>query len=547
MGTGGRSAMAGGVYYYDPVLKAAGKLPEYYDHTLFVFEWMRDWVKAVKLNENGEVKSIEPFLPSVEFSSPMDMAIGKDGAMYVLEYGSGWYSDNNDAKLSRIEYVSGNRPPLAKASASIIAGAAPLKVKFSSQGTLDYDEDPLTYAWRFTPAATIHSRKANPEYTFTQPGTYPVKLTVADSKGQKSTANLEVIVGNSKPEVAIQVKGNTTFFWDNDKVNYRVLVKDKEDGSLAKGTIKPGNVYVFLDYIADGDNLSPVITGQQTIMRNDLNVLHPGKVLIDQSDCKSCHAPEKNSIGPSYKAIASRYKGNTEAMNRLAEKIIKGGGGAWDRDFVMVAHPQLSKKATLEMVKYIMTYAEDKPETQRLSPQGEVVLAIPKGKNNEGSYRITALYTDRGARNVKKLSEHAYVVLRSPRVQAENYDDFKGLKVIGNLEDGDNRYLGEINHNAYTLYKSLDLTGIDRLTYQFSANGPGGLIEVHLDSINGPKVSSARLIPTGAPDAWKTETFPLQPQTGKHDLYLVYRAEGEEKRNLFNLNWLFFEKAEPKL
>lgn len=148
---------------------------------------------------------------------------------------------------------------------------------------------------------------------------------------------------------------------------------------------------------------------------------------------------------------------------------------------------------------------------------------------------------------MKKLSAHAYVLLRSPRIQAENYDGFKGLKVMGNLEDGDNRYLGEINHNAYTLYKNFDLTDIDRLTYQFASNGSGGLVEVHLDSLKGPKISSAKLPRTGGPDTWKTDTFPLQPHTGKHDLYLVYRAEGEGKSKLFNLNWFFFEKAEVKL
>jgi len=36
--------------------------------------------------------------------APIDMAFGPDGALYLLEYGSGYYVENADAQLSRIEY-----------------------------------------------------------------------------------------------------------------------------------------------------------------------------------------------------------------------------------------------------------------------------------------------------------------------------------------------------------------------------------------------------------------------------------------------------------
>jgi glucose/arabinose dehydrogenase len=105
LGTGGRTAMAGPVYQYDPDLESPYKLPEYYDDTLFIYEWSRRWIKEVKLDEDGQVLKINPFLPSLQLRRPIDMEVGPDGAIYVLEWGSGFSGNNSDSQLIRIGYV----------------------------------------------------------------------------------------------------------------------------------------------------------------------------------------------------------------------------------------------------------------------------------------------------------------------------------------------------------------------------------------------------------------------------------------------------------
>lgn len=57
-------------------------------------------------------------------------------------------------------------------------------------------------------------------------------------------------------------------------------------------------------------------------------------VLADQAlatakNCMACHAVEKKLVGPSYKDIAVRYAGQKDAVDKLANKIIKGGSGVW--------------------------------------------------------------------------------------------------------------------------------------------------------------------------------------------------------------------------
>ena len=102
-GGGGRTAMAGPVYYFDANLKSDYKLPAEFDHTLFIYEWSRNWIIAVHLDENEKIKKMEKVWTGMTFKRPMDMELGPDGCLYVIEYGTNW-SDNRDSQIVRIEF-----------------------------------------------------------------------------------------------------------------------------------------------------------------------------------------------------------------------------------------------------------------------------------------------------------------------------------------------------------------------------------------------------------------------------------------------------------
>jgi cytochrome c len=103
-GPGGRTAMAGPVYYFDPKLKSPHKLPAQYDNTLFIYEWSRNWIIAVKLTPQGAIQKMERFLTGTTIKRPMDLELGPDGCLYVIEWGTAW-SNNKDTKIMRIEYT----------------------------------------------------------------------------------------------------------------------------------------------------------------------------------------------------------------------------------------------------------------------------------------------------------------------------------------------------------------------------------------------------------------------------------------------------------
>jgi cytochrome c len=318
-------------------------------------------------------------------------------------------------------------------------------------------------------------------------------------------------------------------------VPYQVRVEDAEDGSLAGGGIKPAAVRVLLAYATSGDNLSPVLTARAR------EAVHPGKVLIDGSDCKSCHQPDGPSVGPSYRQVAQKYRDQPHAADRLAEKVIRGGGGVWTQKFTMVAHPQLSPKAAALMVNYILSLdAEGQP--QRMGVRGRIGAVLPDRKAATGFYRLSAAYQDRGGVGVKPLRDSAVLVLRYPLLQAESYDVAHRVKAFGETEDGDERYVGNIRHGSHAVYRGIDLTDVGGITYGYATTTPGVTLEVRLDSTRGEIVSTVDVPITEAAAYWKKLTAPLKKVSGTHDLYLVFKCNNPDAKDIIKLDWLFFER-----
>lgn len=104
-GGGGRTAMAGPVYYFDANLKSEHKLPREFDHTLFIYEWSRNWIIAVHLDAEDHIAKMGRVCNHMTFKRPMDMELGPDGCLYVIEYGTAW-GNNLDSQIIRLEYTA---------------------------------------------------------------------------------------------------------------------------------------------------------------------------------------------------------------------------------------------------------------------------------------------------------------------------------------------------------------------------------------------------------------------------------------------------------
>ncbi|MFJ8898568.1 lectin [Streptomyces sp. NPDC102359] len=227
-GTGSESPMGGPVYRYDATSTSDVKFPEEYDGDFFAGEFGRRWIKRVETAGDGTVQSINPFPWSG--TQVMDMAFGPDGALYVLDYGTGYFNGDQNSALYRIEHVTGGRAPVAQAAANTTSGAAPLAVTFSSAGTSDPDGDPLTYSWTFGDGAT--STAAHPSHTYTANGQYTATLKVTDPSGKSATASVPITVGNTAPTVRIDTPADGRIYDFGAAIPFKVTVTDPEDGTV---------------------------------------------------------------------------------------------------------------------------------------------------------------------------------------------------------------------------------------------------------------------------------------------------------------------------
>ena len=74
-------------------------------------------------------------------------------------------------------------------------------------------------------------------------------------------------------------------------------------------------------------------------------------------------------------------------------------------------------------------------------------------------------------------------------------------------------------------------------TANVASGGKGGVGELHLDSADGPEIGMLSVSPTNGWDDWKVQTTTVSNAIGTHDLFLVFKGEGDAPH--FNMDWHF--------
>lgn len=534
MGEGGINPMAGPVYRASKNSNAESPFPDYFEGNLFLYEWMRDWIYVITLDENQDYVKADAFMPNTEFSHPMDMLFGSDGKLYVLEYGQKWNSQNLDARLSSISYLPGNRKPVAKIANDKTVGAAPLTVKFSGSESLDYDNDKLSYEWFFTDDA-VQSAEENPEFVFKENGIYTIRLKVTDTEGNTTIANTKVMVGNDPPTLSIQVTENDSTYWYGKKIAYKIIVNDKQDGTTLDSSISPEDVRVTFDYIPEGKDIVKATIGHQR------NIVPEGKKVIEASDCKACHAIDEKVNGPSYTDIAKKY--GKDDTGYLVSKIIKGGGGVWGEG-AMSAHPQLNVDEVTHIVDYILTLKTNKEDTQKSLPlEGTLTFNKHQISKGEGTYILMASYRDRGNPDQpeSELTTQGQFVFRSQKIEAEDANEITEGTGIWNTNHS--RVVGALVHNSFLRFDNVKLENLRQLKYANFYNSNydfKGTVEIREGAVDGPIIGKQALSHNG-----KQETvyykIPVKPALNKGTIFLVFKNPENELRNIGHADWISFD------
>ncbi|MCF8214924.1 MAG: carbohydrate-binding protein, partial [Chitinophagaceae bacterium] len=497
---------------------------DYFNGKLLFYEWIRGWMKMVSMDAEGNYQQMEPFMDATKFKSPIDVEVGPDGRFYVLEYGSGWFSKNADAALSRIDYNGGNRAPKAKINVPKLSGSIPFTVKADAIGSADADNDALSYVWHFGSAVRPPANTPNTSFTFTKAGEYAIYVEVKDPKGGVTRSEVvKVYAGNEAPEVSVTLDAGNKFYFPGQPVPYTVNVKDKEDGTTDK--VDKKSIYVKVDYLNGPDKAQ--VVGHQV-----MTSIMEGKNLAATLDCKACHKEAEKSVGPAYKMVAEKYEGDAKARAYLTNKIIKGGSGVWG-EVAMAAHPDLKQEEAGMIVDWVLSL--NKKDAPSLPSKG-TIKPSEKDMGTGNLMLITATYTDKGGAGIKPLSAMGSVSLKSALVNMPSNSG--NLRV--EIKDWNKHRAAFLNisqgNNGWLEFSNIDLESIG--TIEFGYGIPAQLIKgyqisLHQDSPNGPKIASFKL-ENHSSTMFSTKELQLQNVVpGERKLYMkVERMDTKETNRL---------------
>ncbi len=528
LGSGGRNAMAGPVYYTD-MFPIETRMPDYYDGKFFMYDWVRDWIKVVTMKPNGDYDKMEPFMSTTNFNAIMDMEVGPDGKLYILEYGKGWFTKNPDAGLSRIDFNDGNRTPVvANLQVENTSGALPLTTVFTVEAT-DPENDPLTYNWDLGNGETKTTQEPKLEHTFNAVGDYDIHVTVSDpDKLSAKSGIVSIYAGNVAPEVKIEIQGNQTFYFPDVPVSYAVSVSDPDDEAAAQDL---STLFVSADYISGVDQAEA--SQGHLIMTESMM----GKSLISTLTCKTCHKEDEVSIGPSFTEVARKYRRDPNVSDYLINKIQKGGGGIWG-ETVMPANPELKHGDARKVVAYILSFGRRNQDQQASLPaKGTVEPTLDKAPTDDGVLVLSASFTDRGGENIKPLTGNSSLALRSPKIGMDKARNLEGLSLMN--YGGQSLLLLPAEEASFNL-PAMDLTGVKSI--QLMGGGQeatqyGFVVEIKLDAPDGKKLGESVFKisgeATGGP-VMGMSVLPIEPVTdGKmHELFVITRPADEREQGV---------------
>jgi cytochrome c len=559
LGSAARSAVGGPIFHRADFGDDAPRVfPPYFEDKWLVTDYARNWIMVVTMNsERTEATHIERLVPSdrLTHAQPLDMDFGPTGDLYLVEYGRG-----GQGQLSKIVYNDGNRPPRAQAGADRTAGATPLQLALSSEGTVDYDGDDLHYTWTVEPSdggAPKQLTGANPAVTLEQPGRYDVVLTVRDPEGATDRTSFEVVAGNERPEIDIQITGgNRTFYFPDSTLTYEVQVRDREDGSLHGGGIPDERVHLTAEYLPSG--LSPSQLTELVSTRGAASSQTPlrhlqAQNIIAQGTCLTCHRTDSALVGPSFQAVAERYADEDGAAETLSHSITEGNVGTWG-ETAMPPQTTLTETEVAKVVDYMLSLARPDTAQQSLPLQGPFTTERHEGEGGNaqlrrffnpdfelGAYVFRAGYTDTGNDDIDGLALHAddRLLLRPPLLGPETADVFSEDGISYTPSANEPKFIVS-GPNPHFGFNQIDLTGIRQINigaltrFWHWSHFVGATVELRLDSPEGrlvgtphrqfrPDSITAADGPFFGDDLDPPVTVDVSDVSGMHDLYVVFR------------------------
>ncbi|MFF1422116.1 carbohydrate-binding protein [Streptomyces sp. NPDC058280] len=553
-GGGSESPMGGPVYRYDANLNSNVKFPQSLSGRFFAAEYGRKWIKAIEVKADGTPGVIESF--PWTGTQVMDQAFGPDGALYVLDYGTG---ANNQA-LYRVEYIGGsNRNPIAKAAADKVSGPTPLTVAFSSAGSSDPEGKALTYAWDFGDGTS--STAANPSHTYSAKGTFRPTLTVRDPEGLTGSASLVVTAGNTAPSVNLTAPKDGELFSFGDTVPFSVTVSDPEDGAIDCSKVKVAYLLGHDEHRhqitqANGcsGNLSVPADGEHDSAANIYGVFdaeytdaaglttHSARVLQPRHR-QGEHFSAQNGIQVA--AHGTAEGGNTVGFtdnndwisfkpyalgnaNKITARVSSGGVGGTIEVRAGSATGTLLGTATVAPTGGWENFVDVSANLTNAPSASTELFLVFKGPTGQGNLFDLDAFTFATGSGVT-----------SQTVEGESYSSFLGVQAADHAAASGGKTLGYIENGDWAGYASVPTAGTKTFSAKVSSAGAGGTITIRSGSATGAVLGTVAVQPTGGWETFANVSTALTGTASSGALFLTFTGGAG---SLFDIDTLTLTK-----
>lgn len=168
--------------------------------------------------------------------------------------------------------------------------------------------------------------------------------------------------------------------------------------------------------------------------------------------------------------------------------------------------------------------------------------------NADGTINMLPWWDNAGVAPLKPLSPYERVeaetmawTSRLKRDRDHQFDWAPGIKTARNDKVG--MVVTRITDLSYIKVNGVDFgsKGAARFVANLASETEGGKIELRLDSVDGPHLGTLAVARTGGRDQWQQQSVPVSGATGLHDLYLIFRGQGEPTMFEFD-HWRFERK-----
>jgi hypothetical protein len=214
----------------------------------------------------------------------------------------------------------------------------------------------------------------------------------------------------------------------------------------------------------------------------------------------------------------------------------------------MIPHPQIREEQAIQMALWILSLGDIPTTAQAVPLQGNFVLTGEKNgkKSANATYVLTAVYRDSGGGGQPQMESSAALHLRQRLQQAEKSDGRSQGVSNYTLPGTDTVLLNGLNHNAWFVYRSTDLNGLQRIRISAGYGDErhacaGGRIEIRRDSSAGELIGTAE-VAAGSDKIMRFSVVDI-PVDGRgiSDLYFVFLNPKDRYKPVVFVDWVRFE------